>query len=76
MQLIDVLKQIDSDDAMKQKFLENPKEVLTTKGLDVDKLDISTINKANRGLVETTELRLTVCGSLGAGGGVSVGGEV
>lgn len=73
MEIPEILKKIDKDPALKDKFLERPDDTLKSMGVDTSGLKIKKIKEGDpiqimRGV--------SVCGSLGAVAGVSVGGDV
>lgn len=73
MEVAEILTKIDKDPALKDKFLERPEDTLNSMGVNTSGLKIKKIKEGDpiqimRGV--------SVCGSLGAGAGVSVGGDV
>jgi hypothetical protein len=70
MEVAEILKKIDNDSTLKGKFLERPEDTLKSMGVDTSGLEIKKIKEGDS--IQTMR-GISVCGSVGAGGCVSVG---
>jgi hypothetical protein len=73
MEVSEILKKIDGDTQLKDKFLARPEDTLKSMGVDTSGLSIKKFKEGDP--IETTRA-ISVCGSIGAVAGVSVGGDV